>query len=163
MAEVCASCRHYDTNDRMGSKCRCTKYDVYLYGDDTCKSFHEDNNRSQSEIDSYINGNSGCCIITKAFQEHQKESFNDKSYELETIRKMRNLFKERYSDDIRYYYMHSPYVVQGINKLENSKEIWEFLYNELVVRTVRLIENEKFDEAYSNYKTITTDLFNQYC
>ena len=160
---ICAECKYLLTDERDGSKYRCDYYSsMWVYGsDDACSHFWEDRYRPQREVDSLSSSNTGC-FFTTACMKAMKDDFDDKCYELKTIRKIRDRFKDKYAKEIRFYYDNAPYVVKAINLLPNSSEIWNHLYDELVMKTVHLIEDEKFDEAYAHYKSVSIDLFKQY-
>ena len=162
--KICAECGYLLPNERDGSKYKCDYYytPTYVYGSDSaCSHFYEDRYRPQREVDSLSSDNTGC-FFTSASMKAMKDAFDDKCYELETIRKIRDRFKDKYAKEIRFYYDNAPQVVKAINALPDSNDIWKHLFNELVMKTVHLIESENYDEAYAHYKTVSTDLFKKY-
>lgn len=161
---ICAECRYLETDERSGSKYKCGYYsDVWVYGsDDACSHFWGDNYRSQRDVDSLSSDNTGC-FFTTACMKAKADKFDDKCYELETIRKIRDRYKDRYADDIRFYYDNAPRVVKAINALPDGGSIWQRLYDELVLKAVHLIENGSYAEAFAHYKKVSNELFEKYC
>ncbi len=65
--------------------------------------------------------------------------------------------------DICEYYHIAPIIVEKIKLLPNAIDIFEKIYNELVVPCVMLIDNNCNDEAYQTYKNYVKKLQLQYC
>lgn len=162
---ICAECKYLlpDEDKKDGNKYKCDYYSsTYVYGsDEGCSHFWEARYRSTAEINSLSSDNTGC-FFTTACMKAMKDDFDDKCYELESIRKVRDRFKDKYAGDISFYYHNAPHAVKAINDLPNSNKIWLQLYNDLVMKTVQLIEKENFDEAYTHYKNVSIDLFRRY-
>jgi hypothetical protein len=64
--------------------------------------------------------------------------------------------------DICKYYHTAPTIVENIKRLSNALEIFEKIYDELVIPCVNLIDNGKNEEAYSTYKNYVEALSSQY-
>lgn len=85
--------------------------------------------------------NSGGCYLTSACMGAKGEEFSDDCYELEVLRKFRDSYvKENYPKDIEMYYEIAPLIVEKIEDLKESNDIFEKMYDELVVPCCELIE-----------------------
>lgn len=120
--------------------------------------------RNRSEENKYAAlsspvGSGGFCYLTTACLSVYKNDFKDNCYELEKLRKFRDSFVKQYHPyDIVRYYEISPKIVEIIDRLPHNKDIYNDIYNELVKKTVRLIENNQLDTAYTTYKNYSLDL-----
>ena len=54
-------------------------------------------------------------------------------------------------DEITEYYRIAPDIVAAINQREDAKQIWDRVYEELVVPCVRMIHEGKDEEAHRLY------------
>ena len=63
---------------------------------------------------------------------------------------------------IEEYYVYAPKIVAQINLEPNSLEIYDTLYNELVLPTVHYLEEGKIDVAKSTYIHIYEKLKEKY-
>ena len=64
-------------------------------------------------------------------------------YELETLRKFRDNWVSKHENgpaEIKIYYDIAPKIVEKLNHLPNSKEIYEKIYQEVVIKCVQFIE-----------------------
>jgi len=108
------------------------------------------------------NGDSGCylttaCVVAKGLP--------DDCMELQTLRAYRDSYlKSRVhgEDDIRSYYELAPSIVAAINKLPDSKSIWESVYFELIEPCVDLIKQHNYEETYHLYRGYTMILGKRY-
>ena len=64
--------------------------------------------------------------------------------------------------DICRYYDTAPKIVENIKKLPNALEIFEKIYNELVIPCVKLIDDGRNEEAYLTYKDYVQMLASKY-
>lgn len=107
--------------------------------------------------------NSGGCYLTSACMGAKGEEFSDDCYELEVLRKFRDSYvKENYPKDIEMYYEIAPLIVEKIEDLKESNDIFEKMYDELVVPCCELIEKNKLYEAYIKYKNYSLELSRKY-
>ena len=60
--------------------------------------------------------------------------------------------------EIGIYYEIAPKIVEKLDCLPNSKEIYEKIYQEVVLKCVRFIEEGKEEDAYLLYKNASFDL-----
>lgn len=97
--------------------------------------------------DSWFKG----CFITTAVCESQGKP--DDCYELETLRKFRDTWlKENHPEDIEEYYKEAPKLVKALAKLPEVDYLYQRMYQSYIVPAIILIENERFDSAYSTYR-----------
>lgn len=61
-------------------------------------------------------------------------------------------------DEIAEYYRIAPGIVAAINQREDAGQIWDRIYEELVMPCVRMIHEGKDEEAYRLYKAYTLSL-----
>lgn len=107
--------------------------------------------------------NSGGCYLTSACMGAKGEEFSDDCYELEVLRKFRDSYvKENYPKDIEMYYEIAPLIVEKIEDLKESNDIFEKMYDELVVPCCELIKKNKLYEAYIKYKNYSLELSRKY-
>jgi tetratricopeptide (TPR) repeat protein len=81
--------------------------------------------------------------------------------ELETLRKFRDNWVSKNENgpaEIGIYYEIAPQIVEKLDCLPNSKEIYEKIYQEVVLKCVRFIEEGKEEDAYLLYKNASFDL-----
>lgn len=105
----------------------------------------------------------GGCYLTTACMQVQADEFDDNCAELTTLRKFRDSYVEKnHNTGISKYYDVAPRIVEEINKLDNSSEIFTKMYNDLVVVSCELISNEEYEKAYNHYKAYSLDLENKY-
>lgn len=93
---------------------------------------------------------SGKCYLTTACIKKLQDNFDDNCYELTTLRWFRDNFVSK--DDIEHYYEVAPIIVDTINKEDDSYDIYNFIYDNVVNYCVKEIEQEHYDKAYSRYK-----------
>ena len=95
------------------------------------------------------------CFITTACVSQMRH--NDNCYELQVLRNFRDNYlikTEEGKKDIEEYYRNAPEIVEMINKSPDRKEIYNELYQTLVLKSIELINEEKYEDAYENYKSI---------
>jgi hypothetical protein len=82
-------------------------------------------------------------------------------YELKLLRKFRDEWVRTQANgaqEISIYYDIAPKIVDKLNQQENAEEIYNTIYNELILKCVKLIEDEKREEAYRLYKKVAFEL-----
>jgi hypothetical protein len=110
----------------------------------------KDNSDDQAEESS-----SGGCFITSACVE--SKGLTDNCYELETLRNFRDTYMFGIEDGeklIKNYYEFAPKVVKSIDGNESKSSIYNWLYDELVLRSINFIEAGDNDSAFKNYKSV---------
>ena len=66
------------------------------------------------------------------------------------------------AEEIAEYYMTAPQIVAEINKQADAREIWNELYDALVVPCVKLIRCGKMERARERYKGVALELKEKY-
>ena len=66
-------------------------------------------------------------------------------------------------DEIQEYYNTAPQIIAQINKEDNSEEVYDNLYMNVIKPCVMLINEGKNEEAHQKYKEMVTSLKEQYC
>lgn len=54
-------------------------------------------------------------------------------------------------EDKEYFYMVSPLIVNSIDSLENSEQIYKFLYNNLIIPFIENIKKGNYLDSYKRY------------
>lgn len=104
-------------------------------------------------------GSSDGCYLTTACVEAR--NLPDDCEELQTLRMFRDTYlsnREGGKEDIQEYYAMAPQVVERINHRSDAKEIWNRVYENLVVPCVRMIKDGMMEETYRLYKRYALDL-----
>lgn len=108
-------------------------------------------------------GSSSGCFLTSACVE--AKGLADDCRELTVLRAFRDNYMkstEAGNADICRYYHIAPTIVENIKKRPNALEIFEKIYDDLVIPCVDLIDNSKNEEAYQKYKCYVETLAKQY-
>lgn len=106
---------------------------------------------------------SGGCYITTACLAALKEDFDDKCYELETLRHYRDTWlRENHPDEIKIYYERAPKLVEAINTRTDHMEIYRNIYRELVIPSIHAIESNDMELAETIYRTEYLKLEEEY-
>lgn len=103
---------------------------------------------------------SGGCYLTTACMKHYADKFDDNCYYLDILRWFRDRFVS--INDKREYYSIAPIIVDVLDKMENSNEIYNDIYINVIQKCVRLIENGYYSEAYNIYKSSVLNLNKKY-
>lgn len=83
----------------------------------------------------------------------------DDCYELTVLRNFRDSYLtsiEGGKAEIGAYYDTAPSIVDNIKKMPNSQDIFEKIYQELVLPCVNFIEEGKNQEAHKLYRSYTS-------
>lgn len=97
-------------------------------------------------------GGSGGCFITTACVEHQ--GLSDDCVELETLRKYRDILvqnDEGFRSKVLEYYRKAPLIIQAIEKNDNSDEVYNQLYQDMILPCVALLDKGNMEEAKGLY------------
>lgn len=104
------------------------------------------------------------CYLTTACIRALNTSFDDDCYELTTLRKFRDTFvKKEHPEAVREYYDVAPKIVESISRRPDSQKIYCKIYEDLVLGTLRLIEEGSSEDAYSLYRNYSMNLASDYC
>lgn len=93
------------------------------------------------------------CFLTSACVE--AKGLADDCRELTVLRNFRDTYLKNITNgpaDICEYYHTAPIIVEKIKQLPNAIEIFEQIYNELVIPCVTLIDDGCNEDAYQEYK-----------
>ena len=91
------------------------------------------------------------CYLTTACMQNQAENFDDKCYQLETLRWFRDKYVSK--EDKAHYYKVAPTIVAEVDKHPMKNVFYSYIYTHLVDRCVHLIENKEYNLAYDVYKS----------
>lgn len=97
---------------------------------------------------------SGCFISSACIE---AKSLPDDCYELQILRDFRDTYMKSLPDSeflIKEYYSSAPDIVKAIEKSSQKHEIYNWLYLELVNKSVLNIEIGNYNAAFKNYKSI---------
>ena len=100
------------------------------------------------------------CYLTTACMRHLKDKFDDNCEELTILRWFRDKFVSE--EDIKHYYETAPIIVESIDRLEDNKKIYEYIYNNVVDACVTAIKAKDYDFAYNRYKSSILALEEKY-
>ena len=98
-------------------------------------------------------GSGGKCFITTACI--RSHGLDDDCYELNILRSFRDSHlsqSETGAQAILEYYKISPLIVREISKLESAHDQFRKIYRELVQPAVRLVETQRYEEAFLFYR-----------
>lgn len=112
----------------------------------------------------YKGDTSGGCYLTSACM--YAKGLPDDCYELETLRHFRDTWlnkTEEGKEIIKMYYEIAPKIVSAINDKPDSKNIYDMIYEKMVLTCVKFIEEQRFDETVELYKNMTLELQKVYC
>lgn len=104
----------------------------------------------------------GCFITTACVK---SKGLEDNCYELTTIRSFRdNVMKknEKLNELVTEYYQYAPMIVSAINALPDSMEIYNDIYDNMILPCISAIENKEDDKAISVYYNYYRKLFEKY-
>lgn len=121
-------------------------------------------NNSGSWTDKGWSNSGGGCYITTACVEYA--GLDDNCHELEVLRYYRDKLvdeDELFRNSVLDYYRKAPIIVQKIMIDKDKNMILDFLYNELVKKTISLLESGNIEAAKSHYLSIFHKLENKYC
>ena len=147
------------------------KYDYYdssTYGNASHNSTHitsdlnENWERTDNDRDNGTQTHSSGtgCYLTTACMKHMQKKFADNCEELTVLRWFRDNFVSE--EDISHYYKTAPIIVDGIDKSEDNKKIYEYIYENVVDVCVKAIKNKDYNFAYNRYKSSILALEEQY-
>lgn len=113
--------------------------------------------------DEYSSSSSGGCYLTSACV--NAKNLPDNCDELTTLRDFRDNWLKAQpcgACEVADYYEFAPKIVDAINALPNAQQIWEALYNELILPCVEMIKGGKMEEAHKAYRSAALKLKSEY-
>ena len=106
--------------------------------------------------------NAGCYLTTACVEQR---GLPDDCDELTTLR----LFRDGYmkaqpggKEDILEYYEKAPKIVEIIGEQKNKSEIYDHIYNDVIVPCVKYIKNGENEAAYEKYRAMVKHLETEY-
>lgn len=124
-------------------------FNVDIFTSSSTKAYILDDNRQESED----------CFLTSACT--FSKQLPDNCYELQTLRTFRDEYMKSFDRGnklVEDYYQIAPPIVKKINQLPNKKEIYEYMYQTLVLPSIAYIELGEKDTAMEYYKEYTEAL-----
>ncbi|MBO7377121.1 MAG: hypothetical protein J6V01_08495 [Clostridia bacterium] len=107
-------------------------------------------------------GDGGCYLTTACVH---ARGLGDGCDELETLRAFRDSFamnREGGRRDVARYYRNAPAVVEAIDHRPDASDIWNGLYETLVLPCVALVKKGDHEAAYSMYREYALKLEKEY-
>lgn len=152
------ACPYYDFRN---SDYYCTKKSDYVNSDCYYKYCR---NWDYRDCPIYKNeSSSGGCYISSACV--YALGCDDDCYELNLLRNFRDKYLSKQKSgqsEIAEYYRCAPEIVRKINKLEEKGKIYVEIYNKYIKKCISNIENKKYSDAHSLYKTMYYELKDKY-
>lgn len=147
------SCPHYvfRSNDYY-----CSQLEDYV-DSDTYYRFCR--NYDYSDCPHFESGSSSTCFLTSACV--RAKGLPDDCMELTTLRAYRDNWCRSQPGgeaEITEYYRIAPTIVKSINASPSANEIWEQVYQTMVLPCVQLIQSGKNEEALDLYRSKTLEL-----
>jgi 3'-phosphoadenosine 5'-phosphosulfate sulfotransferase (PAPS reductase)/FAD synthetase len=105
---------------------------------------------------------SGCFLTTACVR---AKNLPDNCEELTTLRDFRDTWLTQQPNGtsiIEEYYKIAPKIVASINKTATAEKTWTELYEKLVAPCVEMIKNDRKQEAFRLYESVTQELRNTY-
>ena len=157
------SCPYYKFESRIfGGDYYCIKQEKTVDSDtyyQYCRNYDYDD----CPIYKHQSSSSGCFLTSACVT---AKGLPDNCHELRTLRTYRDTWLSKADGGlaaISHYYIVAPKIVDAIDNLPNSKEIYDMIYEKMVRPCVLFIEQEKFTEAFILYRTMTLQLADAYC
>ena len=110
-----------------------------------------------------IRSNNNNCFLTTACI--TSKGLPDDCYELQMLRVFRDSYIKSLKNGkviIKEYYKIAPQIIENIDRLPNRVEIYNEMYEKLVLGSIKHIEQGKNKEAFKNYIAITLKLKKKY-
>lgn len=111
-----------------------------------------------SDGDSGSSGDDGCFLTTACVR---ARGLPDDCEELTILRQYRDTsLKNRNGGetDIREYYKLAPTIVDRVNQKSDAKEIWNAVYENMILPCIEMIRQNRMESAYELYKSYTLRL-----
>ncbi|MEO5564105.1 MAG: CFI-box-CTERM domain-containing protein [Chitinophagaceae bacterium] len=104
------------------------------------------------------------CFLTTACVRYK--GLPDDCEELQTLRQLRDEYMSRSEEGrslINQYSITGPEIVQAIGACRNKKEIYQYMHDHMILPSLELIRQSKYEEAKEYYKTFVKGLKEIYC
>lgn len=106
---------------------------------------------------------SGWCFLTSACVENK--GLPDDCHELTALRLLRDSYIRLLpsgESEVSEYYETAPMIVSAIKQQENSAEIFDNMYSDMILPCVKYIDAGDYQDAYLLYKKWVVELQKQY-
>ena len=140
----------------------CNKKHDYI-NEDLYKRYCRDYSYDECPIYKDEGSSSGGCYLTSACV--NAKNLPDDCDELTTLRSFRDNWLKNQpcgACEVADYYEFAPKIVDAINALPNAQQIWEALYNDLILPCVEMIKGERMEEAHEAYRNAALKLKAEY-
>ena len=144
-----------------GGRAYCLKKNDYVKNstyDNYCNSWRFD------DCPIYKSSSSSGCYLTTACVGHR--GLPDDCFELNTLRQFRDGYladAEGGREQIDEYYRTAPCIVEAINKSGRREEVYEELYDDVILPCMDLIEHGRNEEARQMYVDMVEKLKKEFC
>lgn len=112
-------------------------------------------------LDDSSGGDFDDCFLTSACT--VSKQLPDNCYELQTLRTFRDEYMKSFESGnklVEDYYQIAPPIVKKINQMPNKREIYEYMYQTLVLPSIAYIESGEKETAMEYYREYTEALSN---
>ena len=100
------------------------------------------------------------CYLTTACMKHLRETFDDNCYELTMLRWFRDNFVSK--EDKEHYYITAPIIVEALDNIPDNDDIYEHIYQSVIIKCIEDIKAMNYESAYSRYKNMVLTLEEQF-
>ncbi|MCM1009082.1 MAG: hypothetical protein NC485_14435 [Ruminococcus flavefaciens] len=158
------------TNNGDGSSSYYNGYYGETYGGDGSKSYYNgyyggsSSYYSGSDYSSNDDNSGGGCYISTACI--KAKGFSDDCFELSILRKYRDKLVEEDTEIrrvVKEYYNAAPKLIAVINRQPDKQRIYEYIYDNLVVLSIKYLIEEDYQRAVAQYRKIYEELKKKYC
>lgn len=91
---------------------------------------------------------------------HLRNTFDDNCYELKTLRWFRDTFVSK--EDREHYYETAPIIVEALDRIPDNGDIYEHIYQSVILKCIEEIEAKDYKSAYDRYKNMVMTLEEQF-
>ncbi|MES2431209.1 MAG: hypothetical protein V4556_09735 [Bacteroidota bacterium] len=108
-------------------------------------------------------GDDDDCFLTTACVRHKQLA--DDCDELMTLRFLRDTYMINDFEAallVKNYKIVGPKLIQAINQFENKTEVYNYIYDQLVMPSVKMIKKNEYAEATAYYKDFVEGMSNKY-
>lgn len=102
------------------------------------------------------------CILSSASVAYK--GLPDNCYELELLRNFRDTFMCKLPNGeqlIQEYYSLSDSIIEKVEQNKTGNEFYEKVFNELIIPSVKLIEEKQHDKAFQYYRNFVLNIYNE--
>lgn len=125
------------------------------YSYDECPIYKDEDYKAEDQ-------SSGCFLTTACVK---AKKLPDDCEQLNILRTFRDTYlneSEEGRNDIKMYYFIAPQIVDAINSNENAIEMWNCIYEKVIMPCVLYIKEGNNEEAYKLYKSCILHLSDMY-